>query len=299
MQSVCPVLNSEAASELRVVRVGQIARREDAGHAGAQQLVHDHAIVQRESRALGEIHARLDPPDAYDDEIALQRTSVAEHDTLHTPGAIEALDRCLADELHVMIGVNIAVDLPQLGTKHAFERELGALDQRDLAALLARRGRHLGADPSGAHYCQPAPTLDALAQTIGVGDRSQVVDVLELGARDAQPSRRRTGRQQQLVEANALAFAQLYLLRRRVDGGRLAPAAQLDARAFVVARVVVNPELLATILAAQVALRKRRAFVWRLGLGADQHDATVKPSSRSVSAARAPARPAPMITNVC
>ena len=162
------------------------------------------------------------------------------------------------------------------------------------------------ADAAASEPIQPAPittrrppAVEALADRVGLSTRAQVEDALEVGARESQPAGLGAGREQQPVEGQPLAAVQRDLAdRRRRWSPRRVAEPQLDLVLVVERRVVVHVDLLALGLAAQVLLGQRRPLVRALGLGADEHERPSKPSSRRVSAALAPARLAPTITNV-
>ena len=67
------------------------------------------------------------------------------------------------------------------------------------SAALARRGGELAADPAGADDGHAAAVPEPLAQHVAVGERAQVVDPVELGARDLDPPRLGARGQQQPV----------------------------------------------------------------------------------------------------
>ena len=80
-----------------------------------------------------------------------------------------------------------------------------------------------------------------------------------------------------------------------VDGTGADPQPEGDALLGVVVGGL-DQLVLEARLSAQVLLRQWRTVVGRLGLGADQIDRAVEPSSRRVAAAVAPVREAPMMT---
>ena len=98
-----------------------------------------------------------------------------------------------------MLGVHVAVEGADLCAEDALVGQRERIDDRDLEAALARRGRELAADPAGADDHDPATGLQALAQRITVLQRAQVMDADELGARDRDPAGLGARRQQQPV----------------------------------------------------------------------------------------------------
>ena len=107
-----------------------------------------------------------------------------------------------------MVEVDVAVDRAQLSAEHPLERQLRHLEDRDVAAALPGRRGDLGADPAGADRHQPATGLDSLADRLGVRDRAQVQDPVQLRARQRDAARPRAGREQQAIEGQRLAAGQ-------------------------------------------------------------------------------------------
>lgn len=143
----------------------------------------------------------------------------------------------------------------------------------------------------------PAQGGQDAAQPFGVGEAAQVVHTGQAGAGDVQAARLGAGGQQQLVvdDQGAVAEADGPGAGVQVDGG-LAQV-QLDLCLGVPGRFM-DEDTVALFLAEQVPLGERgRSYGWSRS---SQMRITrpVKPSARSVSAAFAPTRPPPTMTNV-
>ena len=134
-----------------------------------------------------------------------------------------------------------------------------------------RRG-DLAADVGAADQHDALRAVGVLADRVGVAERAQVVDPLELAALDVQPPHVRAGREQRLVEARPPPWstasprappcrASVTLVRVQQLDPLLAPTTRSGGRACPRAT-----------RALQVALRARRAVVGRVGLAPDEQD---------------------------
>ena len=104
-------------------------------------------------------------------------------DLAHAILALEALELLAAVHLHAMLGERVLEEAAHLRAVDALERDV--LEHHDLA-LLAERGerrRQLGADVAAADQRHPLGLGRLLAQRIGVADRAQVVDPVQMRAR--------------------------------------------------------------------------------------------------------------------
>jgi len=164
-----------------------------------------------------------------------------------------------------VVGVDVTVDRAHLDAEHVLQRHRARAYHRHLEARLAGRGRHLASDPARTDDHELATPLDPLAQPLGIRQRAQVVDLVEIGPRERQPPRLGAGGQQEPVIAEPLAARQHDLRRRRVDALHGGCGTQLD----LVARVEVfrvEEDLLQADLGAQVVLGQRWALIGRVGL---------------------------------
>ena len=113
--------------------------------------------------------------------------------------ALERLDAVAEQQLDAVLHVHVAVEGADLGAEDPLVGQRERIDQRHVEAALARRRRELAADPAGADDGDASAGVEPLAQHVAVGERAQVVDAVEVGARDGNPPRLGAGRQQQLV----------------------------------------------------------------------------------------------------
>ena len=175
-----------------------------------------------------------------------------------------------------MADVHVAVEGAELGAEHAQERQLERLDDGDVEALLARRRRDLAADPARPDDDQvAAAALEHGADRVGVAERAQHVDAVEVGARQRQALGLGARGQQQAVVGDLLAALEHDRAGREVDA--------LGAHAGAQRHVVVGvPALLLQVGPRSARSRRagnpcsaagaRRA----IGLGADEDDVAVE-----------------------
>jgi hypothetical protein len=121
-----------------------------------------------------------------------------------------------------------------------------------------------------------APAVHPLVKEVRVVDAAQVQHSVELGARNSQPARLGASGEQQSVVAQHFAVVESHLPARGVQANRSGAEPHLDV-VLGVEPLVVDVDLLAADLAAQIVLGERRALVWPLVLGADKHDPPVEP----------------------
>ena len=173
---------------------------------------------------------------------------------------------------------------PDLGTAHALVRDV--LEHHDLALLSERRerGRKLGADEAPADQHDALRRGRLLAQGIGVADRAQVVDPVQVRSVDPQDPHVRPGRKERLLEAHQVLVGELRDAGVDVQRHHSGAGQQLDALLGV---PVVGPEqhVLARFLPAQVLLGQRRPVVGRIGLAAHQEDVALGPLLAQVARA--------------
>ena len=150
------------------------------------------------------------------------------------------------------------------------------LDHHDRAraAELGQRRRDLAGDVGAADQ-DDALAGGVLADRVAVAERPQVVDPLELAARDVQPADVRAGRDQRLAEARPPRLFESFTVRAARSSfiAEVRVSASIRCSSYHSARP--EQRLLARLLALQVPLRARRPVVGEVGLAADQQDRAV------------------------
>ena len=169
------MLQADAGSVRRVEHVGHIAGGIDAGHTGDQVFVGDDAVVQPESRGLGQLGAWLDP-DADHDRPGRKDGAVAQADLFDPVGSADRVDAHSEVQSHAMFGVQVAIDAADLASEYPLERHRRHLDHRHFGPQLARRSRHLAPDPTRPDHDHRPFSGDGLAQGVGVGDGAEIED---------------------------------------------------------------------------------------------------------------------------
>ena len=184
--------------------------------------------------------------------------------------------------------------LADFGSEHALERERRHLDHRHLAPLLASRGGDLRADPARADHDQALTALDSLADSLRVGEVAKVEDSVEIGSRHRESPRRGTGGQQEARICRGAGPRSRSPTRRGRSRSR-GCAARARSRSR-------RSSCSSWTYGFSEASPRRYSFESggrSYGRSASSPTSTTrpsKPSERRVSAALAPASPAPTIT---
>ena len=141
------------------------------------------------------------------------------------------------------------------------DRRRGA--QRD------RRGRRLEPDITAADHRQPLAGADCRLERFGIVEMAQFEHAGEIAARDAQPTRGRTGRQHQLVIGLLAAVVQQDAAVLPVDPGDGLAEPERDVL-LGIKGIGAQLERLLGRLALEKGFGQGRAVIRRHGFGADQ-----------------------------
>jgi hypothetical protein len=232
-------------------------------------------VAEGETAAAGE-HGIGERAGADHHSIGVDRASRRRDDGRYAAvGALEALELIFAVDDNAVIGQALLEEPPgplpeRPAQDHRFEHH-----DRAGAAELGERGGDLGTDVRAPDQHHPL-ARGIRADRVGVAERAQVVDALELGARYVQPPHVRAGRDQGFAEADLLAVGELGRARGRVKLHRRAPRQNLDLLLGVPLRGL-EQRVLARLGSAQVLLRARRPVVGQIGFAPDEQDLTVRP----------------------
>ena len=209
--------------------------------------------------------------DAHDDEVAVDRLPVAGAHALHRVSPSNASTPVPEQHPHPVIGVDVAVD----GADLAYRGRVPAARQSGSITVTSRPSWR--AEAATSEPIQPAPTTTTeplcakpFAQGVRVIDAAEVEHAVQIGSGYREPARLGAGGEQQAVVAQPLAVVELELAACGVEGGGGMAEPQLDLLLGVEA-LLVDVQLLAPRLAAQVVLRQRRSLVGPLVLDADEH----------------------------
>ena len=115
------------------------------------------------------------------------------------PSPSNACDAVAEQQFDAMLCVHVAVERADLVAEQPRRGQLERIDQRDIQPFLPRRCGELAADPAAADDDHTTARVQARFQRLAVVERAQVVDAVEIGARDRDLPGLCAGRQQQAV----------------------------------------------------------------------------------------------------
>jgi hypothetical protein len=142
-------------------------------------------------------------------------------------------------------------------------------------AHLARRGGHLGSDPSPTDDHEPLRLRQRVAQGVAARQTAQVVDPGQIGTGDRQSPGRRARGEEHLVVGELTAGIERHLLGHRIEAAHGGRSQKLDVVLLVEARVV-NGGRVEIDFAAQIGLGQRGTLVGPNRFVADQHHPTLE-----------------------
>jgi hypothetical protein len=219
---------------------------------------------------LGQVGVGPDP-DPDDHQVGGQPGAVGQH---HRLDAVAAFD-----PLGPRPGADVHAPVPQEGLEEAAHLRadgpgpdgVAPLEEGHPGVHLGGAGGHLGPDEAAAKDDHALGPGDGGPQPLGVVDRAQVVDALQVPAGQLQADRLGAGGQHQ---AGAVAELVADLggdgPGGRVQGARPGRQQQLDL-VVAVPGLVVGAGLVAPGLAAEELLGQRRPLVGELRLGGQHH----------------------------
>ncbi len=243
--------------EQGVEEVRDVAGRVHVGHVGLEALVDDDPVVDLDPAALENVGDGLDA-DPDDRKVRLDRAAVLRRHLLEAAVSAEGLDLVSEDELDALRLVQRGELVAQLLDAELVEEPAAEVDEGDLLADLAQRGRNLHPDEPGADDDRALCLGGRVADRLRVADGAQREDAVEVAARDFELSRPGAGGEQELAVREPVAV-DLELVRLGVDAldGRL----EHDLDAMVGVELLVLDDGLLVRLAAEELLGERRAMV--------------------------------------
>ena len=180
-----PVLDAQRATEDRAVPLADVAGRVDARHRALQagRAAHATGLPELEPGLAGERHVGRHPR-ADHDEVAVQLEAARGHDLAHALAiALEALQLLFAVQRDPVPLQHALEEAADLGAEGALEGHLLLHHDRALETMGGgQRGRHLAADVAAADQHRALGLGGVGADRVGVAERAQVVDPLELAA---------------------------------------------------------------------------------------------------------------------
>ncbi len=267
------MLDAQVPAVVRVPCVGGVTRGIDARDARLEVLVGEDAVVDPQPGRLGELGAGGDA-NADDDDVGDLDSAVGEDDCLDGLGSPQLCDADAEAQVDAVFGVQVAEDPTDPIAEHPLQRHRRRVHEDDACAHLAGGRRHLGADPAASDHRDAAGAPDGVAQSGSVGDGSEVVDAVEVGAGKREPPWGRAGGEDRGVEVDARAAGQLDAANAEVEVLGVV-VDQFDVVGGVEADGM-DVRGVRVLLAAQHRLGQRRALVGCAGFVADEDDATVE-----------------------
>ena len=150
--------------------------------------VDDDAVGDRQPGAFGEPGSGRHT-DADHDEVDGLGAAVAEHDAFDRAGAGERRDAGSEPQRDAVVGVEGGEDPADRVAEDPLERDGRGVDEHDLGTHLTGGSGNLGTDPAGTDHGHPGAGPESVTQPEGVATGAEVVDSVEVGAGDRQPSR--------------------------------------------------------------------------------------------------------------
>ena len=254
--------------------IGDVAGGMDIGIGGPAEDIDDDAVIDLEARLLRQLGVG-DDADADDDRVGVERPAVGTHHAAHPAIALEPFDADAGQHLDAVGAMHIGEEAADLGIGDAAEQHVLQFDDGDLAPPGAGGRRHLEPDEAAADDDDGGVRGQRLADRQRIVDAAEIMDPVEFGAGQRQPSHPPARGQQKLVIVKGLAIAEPEAVRLRLDPFDAGARAMLDALAGIKFGGVEESPL-DPVIAAEKLLRQRRAFVGRVILLADEDDPAVE-----------------------
>jgi len=171
--------------------------------------------------------------------------------------------------------VLLLVEAREVDPRDAREHTIEHFQQHDLLALLVKHRGRLEPDIAAADHDDLARRLRRRFHRIGIGARTHALHPGQVAAGDRKHARGSAGCPHKLAVTDRLAVAGRHAVRRRIDAD---DALAEQHRHFALVPIFCGAELDAFefLLAREIFLRQRRAFIGKLGLVADDRDAALE-----------------------
>ena len=252
--------------------VGAVADRSDLGDARRQVFVDDDAVLDREpgiARKLGVGH----DPDADQHEFGRQHPAVGRLDRADPAVGSEDADDPGSERDRGAPADMRPGEKPRCRRRHhPPHRLLRHLDDVDGDPGGARHRGEFEPDKAGADHDHLAHLAQPLTQDVGVGQRAQRQNALELGTRHPERPKPRPGGEHDMVAVDLAARGQLQATPAPVDRGNTLAGDEVDPMCFVKC-LRPQPQFVEPAVAGKIGFRQRRALVGQDRLVADQQDA--------------------------
>ena len=274
LDGVLPVFHAHPLLKHRVIVIGHVACGMDVRNVRAAVLVHKDSIAGLHAASSDELGHRLDAH-ADNREVTIDAAIVFGDHAFDAPVPLKARDRILEDHLDPMIAVDGGHDLPHLFAEDAKQRGGRWVDAHDVDALLAQRCGNLRPDESHADDGRLPTWQNLSAKRIGVTDRTEIEDVLQVQSGNRGTTVACASRDQELVVTHRSAGGQLDRSLGRVHARRGNAEPRVDPVLFVKAGRS-DQRFLEGHLAAEILLGERRTLVGRMRFLTDEDDVAIE-----------------------
>jgi hypothetical protein len=248
-----------------------IADREDIGQVGAALRIDRDAVA-----AFGPgIDQRLDggdDADADDHHFGRQHLAIGQ---LHARGAIvlpdDAVDLGTQPDVDAVRAMLFLVEARQRLAGDAREHAIERFEHGDLFAELGEDSGRLEPDIAAADHDGAGDILHLGHHAIGIGAGADGVDAGQIVARADQATGRAAGRPDQMAVGNGLAVVGEHPMGLRIDGDDTAT----DEHRHLTFRPEsrrADQDAFERLVAGEIVLAERGAFVRQFGLVADDRD---------------------------
>src|ERR1700730_15782293 len=265
-----PMLDPDVLLGMWIGPARYITHGVDSGDAGFEEPVHRNAAVDFEARLFCQADARP-YADADDHEFGLQHAAALERRAL----AVDRDDGIAQMKDDAVFLVQSANEVAHVGSEHTFPRSLFRRHPMDLDITRAQRRRRLKPDKAGTDHNRTACTICGFNDRPAIRKRAQDMNVRLVSARDRQPNRLGTRRQQQAVIGNGAATGDDDFARLDIDRSDIAFKLEVDA-GLGVKTVRTQRQPVLRRAAGKIILRQIRPIHRRRGIVAEHHDAAAK-----------------------
>src|SRR3712207_856243 len=222
------MLHADPSAEYRMIVVGYVAGRVDPLYARAAEFIDHDAVVDLCAGVGQELRDRFDA-EPHHHEVALDEPTVLGPDPPYAaPLALKCGHSVLEDQGRSMIPVDPFHHPADLFAQDPKQRYLVAFYGDDVHAQLPERRRYLRTDEAHPHYHRSPPRGDLCTDAIAVVHRAQVVDALQVQARNGKAPVPAAGGDEKLVIRHALPILKFDHLLGSVDLRSSDPEAGFD-----------------------------------------------------------------------
>ena len=215
---------------------------------------------------------RGDDDDPDDHHVGGQYFAIREPDARHpTVGALDPVDhhgQPHIDAARAVLGlVESRQPLPRDAREHAVER----LEHDHMLAACRQHRRRLQPDIAAAHHHHPLDPGQFADHPVDVRAAAHRMDTRQVVPRTGQPPRRAARRPDQSAIADRSAVIGCHDMRSGIDRHDATPQQQIDP-ALVPERGRTDQQPLERLVARQIVLAERWAFVRQVGFGVDDRE---------------------------